>query len=265
MVIYLNLDKDKFISHITDKNQIMNMRRILDKIEIVTNTHKIQSTDFYDPYERRLAQSILNRFQKVTYCQLGGLEEAERKVFIIYPDYYQLKQEDLPICGIMIYDYVGRYSHRDFLGSVLSLGINREKIGDILIHENYTQIIVKDEISDYIFTSLERVGNEKVKVMQIPLSCVKKGNVEYKDIYITVSSLRLDALISGSWNLSRQDSQKLIKGNNVKVNWEPIDKVSKEVSKGDIISVRGYGRFILDSIEGFSKKGRIKTKIRLLI
>ncbi|QQY80852.1 RNA-binding protein [Keratinibaculum paraultunense] len=264
-MICLNLDKDKLVSHIKDKNQIMNMCRILDKIEIVMNTHKIQSTDFYDPYERRLAQSILNHFQEITYCELGGLEEAERKVFVIYPDYYQFKQEDIPICGFMIYDYVGRYSHRDFLGSILSLGINREKVGDILIHKNYTQIIVKNEISDYIFISLERIGNEKIKVMQIPLTDIKKGNVNYKEIYITVSSLRLDALISGSWNLSRQDSQKLIKRNNVKVNWEPIDKVYREVSKGDIVSVKGYGRFILDSIKGFSRKGRIRIKIRLLI
>ena len=164
----------------------------------------------------------------------------------------------------MIYDYAGEFSHRDFLGSILNLGINREKIGDILIHENYAQVVVKEEIYNFVIFSLERVGKEKVKVKQIPLKTLKQGNIEYKDIYTTVPSLRLDALVSGGWNLSRDDSQKLIKSNRVKVNWEPIDKVSKEVEEGDTVSTRGYGRFILHSIEGISKKGRIRIVIRLL-
>ena len=92
MVIYLKLDKDKFISHIVDNEQIMNMRRILDKIEIVLNSHRIQSTDFLDPYERKLAKSILNRFPEIDYCEIGGLDEGERKVILIYPDYHQLDE-----------------------------------------------------------------------------------------------------------------------------------------------------------------------------
>lgn len=264
MVMYLKLDKDKFISHIVDNEQIMNMRRVLDKIQIVLNSHRIQSTDFLDPYERKLAKSILNRFPEIDYYEIGGLDEGERKVILIHPDYYQLDEGDIPIDSLMIYDYVGEFSHRDFLGSILNLGINREKIGDILIHENYAQVVVKEEICNFIMFSLERVGKEKVKVKQIPLKALKQGNIEYKDIYITVPSLRLDALMSGGLNLSRDDSQKLIKSNKVKVNWEPIDKVAKEISEGDVISTRGYGRFVVNSIEGISRKGRIRIIIRLL-
>ncbi len=110
----MKLDRDELIFHITDKEQIINMRRVIDKIEIVLNTYKIESTDFYNPYERKLARSILNRFPEIDYCELGGLKESERKVFLIYPDYYQWREEDIPIRGLMIYDYVGKYSHRDF-------------------------------------------------------------------------------------------------------------------------------------------------------
>lgn len=240
------------------------MRRIIDKIEIVLDSHKIESTDFYNPYERKLARSILNRFLEIDYWEVGGLKDAERKAFLIYPDYYQLVESDVPIRGLMVYDYTGKYSHRDFLGSVLGLGINREKVGDILIHENYAQIVVKDEIADFILISLDKIGKEKVKVKEVSLKDITRGNVEYRDIHVTVPSLRLDAIISSSWNLSRQDSQKLIESDKVKVNWEPIGKVSKEVAKGDLVSTRGYGRFILYSIEGINRKGRIKIKIRLL-
>ena len=182
------MDRDELIFHITDKEQIINMRRVIDKIEIVLNTYKIESTDFYNPYERKLARSILNRFPEIDYCELGGLKESERKVFLIYPDYYQWREEDIPIRGLMIYDYVGKYSRRDFLGSVLSLGINREKVGDKLIPENYTQVVIKNEISDFVMISLDKISKENIKVKEIPLIDIKKGNVEYKDICVTVPS-----------------------------------------------------------------------------
>lgn len=260
----MKLDKDKYIDHIIDKDQVLNMRKILDKIEIVLNKHIAQSTDFLDPYERRLGKSILNRFSEISYSETGGLKESERKIILIYPDYYQYDSQDIDLTSFNIEGYIGKKSHRDFLGSIINLGINRDKIGDILIHEDYAQIIVKREISDFILYSLERVGKEKVSIKEIPLKDLREGIVEYKDIKTTVPSLRLDALISGSWNLSRTDSQKIIESGRVKVNWEPIDKVSKDIIEGSIISVKGYGRFIFYSVEGVSKKGRIRVILRLL-
>lgn len=263
-VIMLKLDKDKYIKYINDKDQILNMRKVLDKIEIVLDKHIVQYTDFFDPYERRLAKSILNQFSDIAYKELGGIKEAERKVILIYPDYYQYDNMDVPIASLMIEANTQKYSHRDFLGSILNLGINREKIGDILIHEDYVQLVVKKEIFEFILINMRKVGKEKVKVKQIPLECLRQGHVEYKDILITIPSLRLDAIISGGLNLSRNDSQRLIESERVKVNWEPVSRVSKEVLEGDTISVKGYGRFILNSVEGISKKGRVRIKIRLL-
>ena len=242
----------------------MNMRRILDKIEMVLGNHSIQSTDFMDPYERKLAQSILNRFTEISYREMGGLIEAERKIILIYPDYLQWDNMDLPIVSLKIEGLVDKLSHRDFLGGILNLGINREKIGDILIHEDYVQVVVKNEISSFILVNLERVGKEKVKVKQILLEDLSPGKIFYKDISTTVPSLRLDALISGGWNLSRNESQKLVESGKVKVNWEPIERVFEDIKEGDMISVKGYGRFLLNLIEGVSKKGRKKVKLRLL-
>lgn len=242
----------------------MNMRRILDKIEMVLGNHSIQSTDFMDPYERKLAQSILNRFTEISYREMGGLIEAERKIILIYPDYLQWDNMDLPIVSLKIEGLVDKLSHRDFLGGILNLGINREKIGDILIHEGYANIVVKSEIGNFILMNLERIGKEIVKVRQIPLEELEQGKIEYKDILATLSSLRLDVLISGALNLSRKDSQRLVETRRVKVNWEPMERVSKDVEEGDIVSVKGYGRFTLNSIKGFSKKGKIRVEIRLL-
>lgn len=264
MVIKLRLNKEKLLNHITDEDQIFNMRRVLDQIEIVLNKHTVGITDFMDPYERRLAKSLLNRFTDISYKELGGIDEGERKVILIYPEYFQYQNMDTPICSLKIEGNIATLSHRDFLGAILNLGINREKIGDILIHEDNVQVVVKSEISDFILISLTRIGKERVKVKEIPLNELKPGNIEYKNILATVHSLRLDALISNAWKLSRKDSQQLIESKKVKVNWEPIERVSKDIGEGDIISAKGYGRFILNSIKGISKKGRIRVELRLL-
>jgi len=264
MVILLKLNRDKYINNIHDKDQIINIRRLLDKIEIVYNRHIIQSTDFLNPYERRVFISILNQFQEINYSEFGGIEEAERKVISIYPHYYEYNKYDSGINALMIYDYIGKFSHRDFLGSVLALGINREKIGDILIHENYTQIVTKEEISDFILINLKKVGKENIKIKEIPLNTLKPIEILYKEFVTTVSSLRLDAIISGALNLSRNDSQKLVNSGSVKVNWEPIEKTHHEIEEEDMISVRGYGRFVLHSILGKSKKDRFRVNIRLI-
>jgi len=261
----MELDKEKFLEHIKDKNQILNMRKLLDKIEITLNKYQVQVTDFMDPYEIRLSRSILNRFADIEYKEIGGIEEAERNIIVIYPHYIQIEDIDLYIAALSIEVNNNKLSHRDFLGGILNLGINRSKVGDILIHEGYAQAIVKREVSDYILASLDKIGKHKVILREIPIKDLKAGKVDYIIKHAVLSSLRLDVLISGAFNLSRNDSQRLVVTQRVKVNWEPIDKISKDVKEGDIISVKGYGRFILSKIEGTSKKGKIKVELKLLI
>ena len=261
----MKLDREKYISHIQDNNRLIEMRQILDKIEIVMNKHLVESTDFLDPYSRLLAKSIMDQFSEIDYIEQGGLKEAERQIITIYPDYYYLEDADLNLVALRLKGNFHSLSHRDFLGSILGLGINRSKIGDILIHEDFTDIIVKKEISSFIEYNLEKVGNNKVDIEEIQLEDLIPGEISYKEIHKILSSYRLDVYISGTYNLSRQESTSLIKSGNVKVNWEPIDKISKEIEVGDIISIRGYGRSIFHSIDGLSKKGRIKSKIRILI
>lgn len=263
-MVELRLDRDSLLNHIRDEEQILSMRKLLDKLEIVLNKHIVESTDFFDPYQRRLAKSILNRFVQISYRELGGIDEAERKVIQIYPEYLQEDTIELPINSLEIKGSISTLSHRDFLGGILNLGINREKVGDILIHEDSAQVVVKKEVFGYILTNLTKIGRQKVNVREIAMDKLKLGLLEYEDISTTVSSLRLDALISSTWNLSRKASQGLIESKRVKVNWEPIMRVSKEIAEGDIVSVKGYGRFILNSVKGISRRGRIKIGLRLL-
>ncbi|WP_425445997.1 RNA-binding protein [Dethiothermospora halolimnae] len=259
-------DKNQYLEHINDTEQIITMKKVLDKIEKVLKYHSTETTDFLNPYQRRLSYSFLNRFVDISYHEEGGYDQGERKSIIIYPSYYEKGFIESSVGAIQINGNFKFHtvSHRDYLGSVMGLGIKREKIGDIIVHEDYAQIVLMEDIIDYLIYNLDKVGKERVNIIKIPLDQVHKGKENFKEISTTISSLRLDGLISGSINISRSDSQKYINGDRVKVNWEPINKVSQEVNEGDLISVKGFGRFKLDKVLGRTRKDRIRIIVKIL-
>lgn len=259
------IDREEYIGHINDRKQIENMRRVIDKIEIVLKRHKIESTDFLNPYERKLAKSILNRFEDISYKEIGGLDNSERKIISIYQEYYFLANEDIDIKYYEIYDYISDFNHRDLLGSLMSLGINREKIGDILVLDNRSQIALKKEISEYVFYNFKKVGKENIKIKEICLENLEEGQINFKEKQSSIASMRLDAVVSALLNISRSEGQRLINSTKIKINWEPIENVSYDLEEGDIISIQGFGRFILYSIDGVSRKGRNLVTTRKLI
>ncbi|MGN9164001.1 RNA-binding protein [Tissierellaceae bacterium HCP3S3_D8] len=259
------IDRERYTSHIDDGEKLIKMRRLLDKIQIVLDNHMVETTDFLDPYERHLAMSILNRFDEIGYTEYGGYEDAERKVIIVFPFYRRGEDVSTGVSALKIEGDLENLSHRDYLGAILNLGIDRNKIGDILVISDYGFVIVKDEISDFIQYNLEKIGNKNVKVYRVSWDELVIPQSEYREITEFLSSLRLDVVISAAYNLSRKDSMNIIKSGNVKVNWGPIDKPSLELKVGDTISVRKYGRFILYDIEGMSKKGRLRSVIRILM
>ena len=156
-------------------------------------------------------------------------------------------------------------SHKDYLGSLLSLGIKREKIGDIVIHENFCQVIVSFDICDFILMNLEKVSNNNVKLKEISREDIIYSKPKYKDVSFTVTSSRIDCIISGLYNISRQESSKLINNEKVQVNYEKITSCSKEIKAGCLISVRGKGRSQITSIGGLTKKGKIKVQGKILL
>lgn len=259
------IDRDIYTSHIKDGEKVTKMRRVLDKIEIVLAKHLIQSTDFLDPYEVYLAKSILNRFDEINYVEYGGYESSERKIILIFPSYLEIDYPDQYLYCIKVSGDLDTLSHKDYLGAILSLGIKREKVGDILVHSDYGYIIVKDEIGDFVLYNLEKIGNKNVVRKKTSFTNIEIPSLEYKEKKCFLASLRLDLVISSAYKISRSDSSDMIKKGLVKINWEPIDKPTKDVNQGDIVSVRGYGRFILHSIDGLSRKDKYISNIRILI
>lgn len=147
-------------------------------------------------------------------------------------------------------------THRDFLGALMNLGIERDQIGDIAVKDNEAYIFVTDKMADYICEKLDKVKHTSVK-------CEITDNIPDGELYrceneeIIVSSVRIDCVTAGIFKLSRKEAQNLIESEKVFVNSRAVISVSKELCENDIVSVRGHGKFVFSGEKSRTKKGRI--------
>ena len=261
------MDKIRLTNHIKDIDLKNKMFKLIDKANTCLKNYEAKSTEFMNPFEIKNAMDIINSESDLKYHSDGGYEGAERSVLSIFPFYMEYEDIESPIKFIQI-DGNFKFrnvSHKDYLGSILGLGIKREKIGDILIHDDFCQVIVSSDICDYIVMNLTKVATNTVKVKEINREDLKTSEKKYKDISFTVSSDRLDCVISGIYNISRQESLKYINAERVHLNYEKITSASKTVSSGDLISVRGKGRSEVVEIGGETRKGRTRVKARIIL
>lgn len=184
----------------------------------------------------------------------GGYEDAERKMVGFIPEY---EEEDFPISVLSLSSpRIKNLSHRDFLGSIMGLGIKREKCGDIIMNDTSCQILLHRDIADFVCSSLDKVGREGVKAQLIELCDLSVPERKFTAVSGTVASLRLDAIISLFAGKGRSKSSELILGGLVFVNGIAASKCDMHLSDKDTVSVRGIGRATL-SVGGHSKKDRI--------
>lgn len=251
------INKNNLLKGISDADEKKIFAKALDKANLAVKIQSPQFSDFMDPYKAHKLKELCfsQGFDVLLY---GGYDEAERLKVGFFPSFENEYSELFPISNIEV-SYNGRYSrkltHRDFLGSVLGLGITREKIGDIIIEDERAVLFTDTDIADYIIVNLERVGHTKVntKILQSYNPEQSKG----QEKRLTVASLRIDAVLSGALNISRGKTADLIKGEKAFVNWRQITSVSETIKEGDMITLRGAGRVKVTEILGTTKKDRI--------
>lgn len=217
-------------------------------------------TVFLTPREQQILATIIGKNSECQVAFFGGSATAERKRAFLYPEYYEVNEDDFNIALLQI-GYNNKFHelrHQQILGTMMSLGIVREKFGDILITENKVQVIVSEDISDYVCSHITKIANAGVALSKCNLSEIITVKETWREGTTTCSSLRLDTMLSAMTNLSRQKVQDAISGGKVKVNHELIEENDFECGEVDIISVRGIGRFKLLSINGKSKKEKWK-------
>lgn len=216
-------------------------------------------SDYYTMHESKLSYAHPKAF--------GGTELSERKIIRFGSEKELGYSQDFPIVALIIKPLSAKFSddlnHRDFLGSLMNLGIKRELLGDIFVKDNEGCLFCIDSIAEYIMTNLTKIKHTSVKVtMETDLNRITDLTTpDMKEKLIQVSSERADGVISRVFNLSRNASLELFKKELVFVNGRLCTENAKALKEEDIISVRGYGKFKLSELMSVSKKGKQNIKV----
>lgn len=259
------IDKEKRTNHIRDLELKQVMVKNLSKVESVLSSHIVRTTDFMNPYELRNFVSILRGIDGLSFRICKYSQNAERCQIQIYPDY--IREEDLESPFVVFRLRVtskASPTHRDYLGALLSIGIKREKTGDIYVEEGGAYLVTDKQIADYVQMNLESVSKERVLIERIEENTLQLPVQKYSEKVVYLSSVRADAVVAELFRLSRSKAQALISAGRLKVDYEPVSLNAKEIKENSLLSVKGYGRAYFDEILMETKKGRIRAAIRLL-
>ncbi|SEN12977.1 RNA-binding protein [Paenibacillus sp. OV219] len=233
-------------------------------VERAANLHEMKKTDFLDPRQAEIVTMLVNRNQGVQLKLFGGYEGAERRRAIIAPDYRYLDDESEGIALIEVSgDTKGHLEldHGDYLGSLLGLGIKRDRVGDLHIHEDKCHCLVMEEIADYINIHLRQVHRVHVLTEILPLVKLQPAVSAMEEMNLSVASLRLDGIASDVHRISRTKIVDPIRAGRCRVNWRVEEDPSTPLAEGDVVSMQGLGRFKVLVVEGITKKGRVRVKI----
>lgn len=239
------------------------IKRIRELANLSYQRDIVTFSDFLNLNEQNLVKSQASRFPGVVMESFGGYGEAERQMIAFHPEALVFPWE-YPICCLKIEPKAVKFSeelsHRDYLGTILGLGVERSVIGDILLREHAAWVFCQEKMADFIVENLCRVRHTTVLASRVENPEELPGP-RLAPVSGTCSSVRLDALIAIAFQSSRSSMVSFIEGGQVFVNGRLVTSNGYEPKEGDIISVRGKGRFLFEETSGRTKKGR--TSVRL--
>lgn len=242
--------------------------QVNDWLDRVEDRHQERLTDFLDPRQQFIVESFANTRSNVRVAFGGGYDQAERKRAWIAPDYRSEHEADFNIELLEVSSSDSRYTsleHGDFLGALTGLGIKRDKVGDIHVHPNMCHAIISKEIIQYVDLQLHQVHKVSVVTDILPLDRLQVMQVELEEQLVLVASLRLDAVLSELTRVSRAKVLPTIRAGQCRVNWKVEENPACLLQQGDMLSIRGHGRFQILSLEGATRKGNQRVKIGKIV
>lgn len=239
--------------------------RAADAAELCERQYAIKAMGFLSPAEAAVIKKNMPSADVKKFF-FGGYPDAERKLFVALPEY---AEDADAVEFIAVLEITGReiggLSHRDYLGSILGLGIKREKIGDILVYEDRAVVFVLEDIADYIMLNLDKIGRCGIKTRKIEIADLELPKRRTEEINATVASMRLDCIAAAALRLSRSKVMEVLASGRVSLNWIECKNPSAPVNAGDTLSVRGVGRFRVGEDARETKKGRLAVKIEKML
>ncbi len=229
--------------------------RVYDTINICNKTSLYKLFGFLSEEETEICNKIAT-LKKAKFCFFGGYNGAKRRLFVALPEWAD-NAEGFNIVSALTFSFKKEYtlSHRDFLGALMSLGLTREAIGDILTESGRAVVFCLPEVAEYIKQQIQKVGNVGVNITDGYTGNLPSGNAVIEKS-ASVASMRLDNVVSALTNCSRAKAQMLVENGFVKHSSVPETKITATVKSGDTVSVKGYGRFNILDCAGHTKSGR---------
>ena len=258
----------------------MNRRELLDKLSASAEERVLlgrlwdslgrsrsrnvpEASGFLSPHEQALARRLLQTLDvQEGFLLWGGYEGAQRQQAHFLPDWMEGPDESAIRCLRCRFYETEHPTHRDFLGSLMGLGLTREKVGDILVSPRWADVLVGGSVADHLLREFTRAGRVPLQVEEISLGELRIPAQQVKLLRDTVASLRLDCVLAAGFSVSRGAAADLIRGGRTEINWMPCDKPDATVEQGDVLTVRGLGKCRLEEVGGQSRKGRTSVTMK---
>lgn len=256
-------NRDRIIRYYqgTDNGELA--ARLIDLADSTAKGRPYAVSEFVSPGAVQIGETIQAHVPSLVLRIFGGYEGAERvKLAFVSADYDGPVDFGITACRLSWDDRYRLLGHRDVLGSLMSLGVGRERFGDIIMQEAGAILLADTKLVPYLQQNFTKIAMVSIAIEEMPLEDIAPRQEKVKEIKTTVASLRLDAIASSGFGISRTKAAEAIKGDRVQVNWQPAKGPSQDVSEGDVISLRGRGRMELAEITGTSRKGRIGVLLK---
>ncbi len=240
--------------------------RLLDLTDRAEHRNVLAFSRFLNPREQELARRLLEYAGCPKHILSGGYEDAERKALLLLPDYLEgedLDEETLPFTVLHAgWGRENKASHRDVLGSLMSLGIERDTVGDILVEETGCDVILMKELAPFLRENWESIGRFRIHPEEKGLEELLPPVADEVLLRDTVAAPRLDALVGVGFSMGRSRAAELVRSGRVMKNGRQSLKPDVVLKEGDVITARGFGKFVLEEIGPPSKKGRLRITLR---
>jgi len=255
--------KEKIIRYYKGTEGEKSAVKLVDFAFQAAKNRKYKLSGFLSPFEQEMAGTIANSLGNLKVDFDGGFVGAERqKAAFCHEDFQGTPAFEIAVIKAEWNGEFARLGHRDVLGAILNLGVDRECVGDIIATKNFARIIVDKKMADYFATNLTQIGNVTVKTEIDELENIAPKEERIKEIKATVASLRADSIAAVGFGMSRSKAAADISAEKVQLNWQTVKNSSQTIKQGDILSMRGRGRIEVAEITGQTKKGRIGVLLK---
>ena len=259
-----NEQKEKLIRFYKGTEGEETVIKLVDLAEAVQRTQKFRISEFLDPFGQEIAETVAANYGNIRLDFAGGYQGAERvRAMYVHEDFAGSPLGfDIDCIRAAWNGQFARLSHRDVLGSLMALGIERDRLGDLLVTNDSVRILCDKKMAEYLLLNLTKIGTVGVSCEYADLADIVPKEERCKEIRATVASLRIDSIAASGFGSSRSRAAADIAADKLKLNWQPVKNASQNVKEGDILSMRGRGRLEVAEVRGQTKKGRTAVVLK---